>query len=144
MTLYIYKNHFSPVLIACGIRPEVAERTVRFSFGRSNTKEEVSRNIGAPSQLLLLGRPHCKRAQVHGIFGEIRVFAAQRSWKRRHSWLLISKRSQNKTALTVIIKIIIKIRYTLTAFQKLKKCLEISLLYHILVYHHKHASILYT
>lgn len=37
---------FSAVLLACGIPKEVAERTVRFSFGRETTKDDVS--LGSP------------------------------------------------------------------------------------------------
>ncbi|KJH43370.1 aminotransferase, class V [Dictyocaulus viviparus] len=31
----------SPILMACGLPQELAERTIRFSFGRDNTKDDV-------------------------------------------------------------------------------------------------------
>ncbi|KHJ98020.1 aminotransferase, class V [Oesophagostomum dentatum] len=46
----------SPVLLACGISKEVAERTVRFSFGRETTIEDVDRVIKELKAMMFLAK----------------------------------------------------------------------------------------
>ncbi|VDO18812.1 unnamed protein product [Heligmosomoides polygyrus] len=47
---------FSAVLLACGIPKEVAERTVRFSFGRETTKDDVDRVVKELKAILFLAK----------------------------------------------------------------------------------------
>ncbi|RCN36358.1 cysteine desulfurase domain protein, partial [Ancylostoma caninum] len=47
---------FSPVLLECGITKEVAERTIRFSFGRGTTKEDVDRVVKELKAMMFLAK----------------------------------------------------------------------------------------
>uniref|UniRef100_A0A0K0CXS9 Selenocysteine lyase n=1 Tax=Angiostrongylus cantonensis TaxID=6313 RepID=A0A0K0CXS9_ANGCA len=46
----------SPVLLACGIQRQTAERTIRFSFGRETTKEDVDRVVKELKAILFLAK----------------------------------------------------------------------------------------
>ncbi|KAK5980915.1 hypothetical protein GCK32_021968, partial [Trichostrongylus colubriformis] len=47
---------FSPILLACGVSKELAERTIRFSFGRETTKEDVDRVVRELKAVLFLAK----------------------------------------------------------------------------------------
>ncbi|WKX97535.1 hypothetical protein Q1695_013305 [Nippostrongylus brasiliensis] len=46
----------SPVLLACGLSKELAERTIRFSFGRETTKADVDRVVKELKAILFLAK----------------------------------------------------------------------------------------
>ncbi|KAL6735249.1 hypothetical protein Aduo_005708 [Ancylostoma duodenale] len=45
-----------PVLLECGITKEVAERTIRFSFGRGTTKDDVDRVVKELKAMMFLAK----------------------------------------------------------------------------------------
>lgn len=51
-----HSGDVSAVLLACGISKEVAERTVRFSFGRETTKDDVDRVVKELKAILFLAK----------------------------------------------------------------------------------------
>ncbi|VDM54189.1 unnamed protein product [Angiostrongylus costaricensis] len=46
----------NPVLLACGIQRQTAKRTIRFSFGRETTKEDVDRVVKELKAILFLSK----------------------------------------------------------------------------------------
>ncbi|CAJ0606192.1 unnamed protein product [Cylicocyclus nassatus] len=46
----------SPVLLTCGITKEMAERTIRFSFGRETTNEDVDRVVKELKAMMFLAK----------------------------------------------------------------------------------------
>ncbi|VDM73786.1 unnamed protein product, partial [Strongylus vulgaris] len=51
-----HSGAISPVLLACGISKEMAERTVRFSFGRETTNEDVNRVVKELKAMMFLAK----------------------------------------------------------------------------------------
>ncbi|VDM76906.1 unnamed protein product [Strongylus vulgaris] len=51
-----HSGAISPVLLACGISKEMAERTVRFSFGRETTNEDVDRVVKELKAMMFLAK----------------------------------------------------------------------------------------
>nr|CDJ96234.1 Aminotransferase domain containing protein [Haemonchus contortus] len=51
-----HSGSVSPILLACGISKEVAERTIRFSFGRETSKEDVDRVVKELKAVLFLAK----------------------------------------------------------------------------------------
>uniref|UniRef100_A0A7I4Y6K4 Selenocysteine lyase n=1 Tax=Haemonchus contortus TaxID=6289 RepID=A0A7I4Y6K4_HAECO len=51
-----HSGSVSPVLLACGVSKELAERTIRFSFGRETSKEDVDRVVKELKAVLFLAK----------------------------------------------------------------------------------------
>ncbi|XGW08730.1 hypothetical protein V3C99_011220 [Haemonchus contortus] len=51
-----HSGSVSPILLACGISKELAERTIRFSFGRETSKEDVDRVVKELKAVLFLAK----------------------------------------------------------------------------------------
>ncbi|KAK5975350.1 Selenocysteine lyase [Trichostrongylus colubriformis] len=51
-----HSGSVSPILLACGVSKELAERTIRFSFGRETTKEDVDRVVRELKAVLFLAK----------------------------------------------------------------------------------------
>lgn len=51
------KQHTSPILLAMGIEPKVAESSIRFSFDRFNTKEEMAQTAAIMKEAIAFLHP---------------------------------------------------------------------------------------
>ncbi|ETN73761.1 aminotransferase, class V [Necator americanus] len=71
-----HSGSVSSTLLACGISKELVERTIRFSFGRETTREDVCGSSG-------------KRAKGNDVSGKTRQFSDERDKRGPRGWILI-------------------------------------------------------